>query len=59
MSPRKRKTDHLRRDLLKLFLVWPLPLAAARVQAAEEYVIVDGWVMKRTDLESRPASEGR
>jgi len=51
--------NHLRRDLLKLFLVWPLPLAAARVQAAEEYVIVDGWVMKRTDLESRPASEGR
>ena len=56
MSPRQRKMHRIRRDLLKLFLVWPLPLAAARAQAAEEYVIVDGWVMKRTDLQPKNAS---
>jgi hypothetical protein len=55
MSPRQRKMHRIRRDLLKLFLVWPLPLAAARAQAAEEYVIVDGWVMKRTDLQPKNA----
>jgi len=57
MSPRKRETNRIRRGLLQLFLVWPLPVAAARTPAAEEYVIIDGWVMRRSDLEARPASE--
>ena len=40
-----------RRRLLKVFLLWPLSLAAPRIFAAQDYVVIDGWVMKRTELE--------
>jgi hypothetical protein len=47
--------NRMRRRLLKLLLLWPFTLAASRVLVDEEFVIVDGWVMKRTDFESRHA----
>jgi hypothetical protein len=44
--------NRVRRHLLKVFSIWPLSLAAPGILAAQVYVVIDGWVMKRTDLKA-------
>lgn len=50
-----KRIDEIRRRLLKLLLLWPMTLAASRVSVDGEYIVIDGWVMKRTDLDSKNA----
>jgi hypothetical protein len=41
----------MRRRLLKIFVILPLSLLAPRLLADNEYIVIDGWVMKRSDID--------
>lgn len=46
--------NRIRRRLLKIFIILlPSSLTVPKIFAAQEYVVIDGWVMKRSDIESR------
>lgn len=51
MKSRCEIASRARRRLLKAISASLLPLATPGLFAAEEFVVVDGWVMKRSDLE--------
>jgi hypothetical protein len=56
--------NRIRRQMLEMFFLLPCLLAVpgirgisrisriSRTRAAGEYVVIDGWVMKRSDIES-------
>jgi hypothetical protein len=43
--------NRIRRQMLEMFFLLPCMLAAPGIRAAGEYVVVDGWIMKRSDIE--------
>ncbi len=43
--------NRMRRRLMKMFVIVPSLLALPRMIPTPEYVVIDGWVMKRSDLE--------
>jgi hypothetical protein len=50
--------NRIRRQMLEMFFLLPCLLAVpgirgiSGIRAAGEYVVIDGWVMKRSDVES-------
>jgi hypothetical protein len=45
--------NRIRRRLLEVFSLCPLSLALSRIFVSTEYVVIDGWVMKRSDVETQ------
>ncbi len=44
--------NRIRRGLLKVLFALPASLTLAKVFTLGEFIVIDGWVLNRSDLES-------